>query len=98
MKYILRRVADRQPVLTDRITARVRFASNLNIPLLFISRNVISRVYTLIESKGNTFVLDLNSSQSPIVYVKMGFIDWSKKSSGQMGFQRDIHRVVQARK
>lgn len=48
----------------------------------------------LTESKGGLFVPNLNFSQSPIVYVKKGFIKWLKLSSGQIVIscsERDIY-------
>ena len=53
-----------------------------------------SRSQYLTDSKGGLFVPTVIFSQSPIVYVQMGVIDWLKMSLGQIVFpcsQRDIH-------
>ena len=51
-------------------------------------------IYIFTESKKGLFVPDFISSQSPIVYVKIGSIDWLEISPGQILItcsQRDMY-------
>ena len=69
----------RPSVRTRRVTTGLGlFSSTVKSKLTNENKNIINwmPLSYLTESKEGLFVQDLISSESPILYVKMGYIDW----------------------